>query len=396
MAYRNSYIQLNMQEDGIYLNIYPPVDNGRSLSYDEVSYYLQKMKITEFDMVAVNNALKTLNKYTEIKISNQKMLPVGEYLSVIISEDKMTATGRFYPPSTGGNSDGVLMNEQEIINDLVRVGIKFGPVKENISNFLKDRTYCTDIVLAKGQAPVDGVDAVIEYKFAVDRTAKPKANDDGSVDFHQLDIISHVSEGDLLAVLTPADYGRPGIDVQGKPIKQRKANNKVLKYGKNIRISEDKLKLYSEVSGHAIVEQEKVIVSNVFEVKGNVDNSTGDIDYDGNVSIKGNVLTGFTVKARGDIEVDGIVEGAKLKADGQIILKRGIQGMNKGSLEAKGNIVAKFIENTTVRSGGYITAGAIMHSRVYAKSDVVVKGKKGFISGGEVKSGTKISVKTAG
>ena len=56
----------------------------------------------------------------------------------------------------------------------------------------------------------------------------------------------------------------------------------------------------SQVSGHVILENDKIFVSNVLELV-NVDNSTGDIDYEGDVVVKGNVLAGFTVKATGDI-----------------------------------------------------------------------------------------------
>lgn len=73
----------------------------------------------------------------------------------------------------------------------------------------------------------------------------------------------------------------------------------------------------SQVSGHVILENDKIFVSNVLELV-NVDNSTGDIDYEGDVVVKGNVLAGFTVKATGDITVSGIVEGATVIA-GEIL-----------------------------------------------------------------------------
>jgi len=100
--------------------------------------------------------------------------------------------------------------------------------------------------------------------------------------------------------------------------------------------------------------------------------------------------------ASGDIIVNGAVEGANLKAGGQIILKRGIQGMNKGVLTAGSNIIARFIENSEVNAGGYVSAEAILHSTVSAKGDVVVDGKKGFVTGGSVRSGSMIQVKAAG
>ncbi|MBQ8038297.1 MAG: DUF342 domain-containing protein, partial [Lachnospiraceae bacterium] len=52
---------------------------------------------------------------------------------------------------------------------------------------------------------------------------------------------------------------------------------------------------------------------------------------------------------------------------GHIILKRGIQGMDRGVLKANGNVISRFIESATVEAGGYVSADAIMHSNVSAK-----------------------------
>lgn len=109
------------------------------------------------------------------------------------------------------------------------------------------------------------------------------------------------------------------------------------------------------------------MVSDVYDVPANVDVSTGDIEYKGTVHVNGNVLTGYMIQATGDIIVNGVVEGAILIAGGNIVLKRGMQGMTKGSLSAAGNITAKFIENSEVRCEGTLMCDAILHSDVECK-----------------------------
>ena len=182
----------------------------------------------------------------------------------------------------------------------------------------------------------------------------------------------------------------------GRPIKPAKVNDVLLKFGKNIHLSEDGLIMYSDVSGHVTLVEDTVFVSDTYEVAADVSASTGDIEYDGNVKVKGNVVTGFTVRAKGDIYVDGIVEGASLYADGNIVLKRGIQGGGRGYLEAKGDIISKFIENSTVVADGNVSADAIMHSNVTTKANIKVTGKRGLVTGGELKCGGEIVLKTAG
>lgn len=133
----------------------------------------------------------------------------------------------------------------------------------------------------------------------------------------------------------------------------------------------------------------------MFEVE-NVDNSTGNIEYDGSVMINGNVGTNFSVRAKGNIEVKGVVEGATLEAGGNIIIARGMNGMGKGILKAGGNVIAKFIENSKISADGYVSTESILHSEVMAGTEITVSGKRGFITGGRVSAANAIRVKTLG
>lgn len=127
-----------------------------------------------------------------------------------------------------------------------------------------------------------------------------------------------------------------------------------------------------------------------------MDTSTGNIEFDGDVVVNGNVCSNFSVKASGNVEVRGVVEGADIDAGGNITIARGMNGMSKGSLRAKGNIIAKFIENASAQANGYVEAGSLMHSNVMAGTEVHVNGKRGFISGGHVAATTLIEGKILG
>jgi len=391
MVYRNGFFQLVIRPEGVFVKAFPPRNGGRSIDFDELTTYLNSKKIS-YDLKGLHTQVTTATEPVLIKISNEKVYPEGEKLELRMDATRMTVTGRFIPPSTGGAP----MKKEDILGELSFMGIRYGVKLDVIDQYLAEREYCTDFVLAEGKEPRHGKDAEIIYHFNTSHSAKPKQNEDGSVDFHDLDVIARVEKGDLLATLIKEDPGEPGMDVNGNVLKPRVVKRLALKYGKNITLSEDGLKLFSDVSGHVSLDGDRVFVSDTYIVPANVDNSTGDINYDGNVEVKGNVITGFTVVASGDIIVNGAVEGANLKAGGQIILKRGIQGMNKGVLTAGSNIIARFIENSEVNAGGYVSAEAILHSTVSAKGDVVVDGKKGFVTGGSVRSGSMIQVKAAG
>ncbi len=393
MKYKHGFFQLAEKEDGVYLRIYPPVAGGKKISMESLLFYLRQKKIEGYDFDTLRKTVLEAEKPTEMKLNNQvKPYAEDEYLQVMISPDRKMAVGRFYPPSPKGK----FMKKEDILSDLELAGIRHGIVETMIDAYIKNRQFCVNVLLAKATPPTEGRDASIEYHFDTSAQAKPRIMEDGSVDFHQLDNIVHIGKGECLATLSPMIEGTEGMDVCGNPLLPKKVTNLALKYGKNISLSEDGLKIFSDVSGHVSLAEGTVFVANTYDVPADVNASTGDIEYDGNINITGNVITGFSVKATGDIYVKGAVEGAELTAGGDIVLNRGMQGMDRGYLKAGGNVISKFIENATVAAGGYVTADAIMHSRVTAKGNILVKGKRGLITGGELHSGTMIFAKTIG
>ena len=243
------------------------------------------------------------------------------------------------------------MTLREFIGDLEYKKIRCGLQVDAITGYFKNRRYCTDITIALGIEPVHGTDASIEYHFNTDKNAKPTLLEDGSVDFFHLNVVNDCKAGDELATLTPADPGQYGMTVLGEKVKPRNVKVKQLKFGHDIKLSEDKLHIYSEVNGHVELAGEQVFVSNVLEVE-NVDTATGNVEYNGSVKVNGNVATNFEVKATGDIEIKGVVEGARIEAGGNIVIVRGNNGMGKAELIAGGNIISKFLENTKVEAGG--------------------------------------------
>ncbi len=387
----NGYFKLDKRKDGAYLMVFPPEDMGNSVDPVEVTRYLDGFNI-DYEKNVVYDVVKNCTEPKEVRLTTLQLGNIDETVFVSMTNEATSAIARFYPPSTGGR----LLSKDDIIYQLGRQGVKFGIDEEAISLFLNDRKYCTSYILADAEMPEEGSDAVITYHFNTDLSRKPKQNEDGSVDFHKLDNVCLVEKDQCLATLTPAVHGKPGTDVMGRPINPKKVQVKFLRQSKNTHLSPDGLNLYCNCNGHASLVEGQIFVLDTYTVPANVDASTGDITYNGNVEITGNVNTGYKVTATGDIIVNGIVEGAIIEADGQIVLKRGIQGMSRGVLRAGTNIVSRFIESAEVSAGGFVQTESIMHSKVSAGGEILVRGKKGFITGGSIRSGKYIEAKTAG
>lgn len=386
----NGYFQLLGHEDGTYLRVFPPKAGGQKLQIKEVMNYLTSHGIL-YDLKKLNDVVETATQETDVLLNLDPLKPERESYFLSVDQEHMKAIARFYAPSDGGE----LMTKEELLKDLSMRHITSGICEEAIADFFDERKYCTSIVVAQGTAPRMGTDARIEYFFQTDRKAKPAVHEDGSVDFHDLNAINHCNAGDVLARLIPADPGDSGVNIYGERIKPRDVKRMTLQFGKHIQLSEDRLTITSEVNGHVSLTGGRVFVSDVLHVE-NVDNATGDITYGGSVQVSGNVFTGFAVKAEGNIEVLGVVEGAVLEAGGNITIARGMNGMSRGSLSAKGHVVAKFLENATVSAGEYISTESILHCNINAGTEIEVTGRRGFITGGHVLATNKITTKTLG
>jgi uncharacterized protein (DUF342 family) len=387
---QNGFFQLVNDFNGYGIALYPQEGFGEDIREDEVWKYLDELHIS-YDKKRIEAQIH-FGERGICHLGEGECPACDETYTLVVSEDGMVATVRFIPPSETGKrltKDGFL---QDIKRKNIVYGLMDGALREH---FETDGMYCTDIMVAKGKKPVQGQDARIEYSFNTNQHKRPAHREDGRVDYFNLTTINQCRKGQVLARIIPEQPGEAGYDVYGKATKPKDVKKETLKFGKNIELSEDKLSIISQVDGHVSVVDKKVVVSSVYQVKG-VNVSTGNINYDGSIEITGNVDANFEVKAGGNVVVNGLVEGATIIAGGNIIIAKGMNGMGKGYLRARGDVIVKFLENARIVTGGYLETEAILHCTVSSGSDVRVDGRRGIILGGRVQAANSITAKAIG
>ncbi|MDF1616799.1 DUF342 domain-containing protein [Petrocella sp. FN5] len=388
----DGYFEIKTGSDGIYLEVLEAKKGGKNVEIQEITNELKNMNIETYDLASLEELLKMEGfESIEMKIAEpiEDSNEDDDYFRIEISENKMSAYITFYKSSRP-------FNKEEIIKDLGSRGVKHGVDMELLEALVAERELNNAYLIAKGTPPTHETEAVIEHYFKTENDVRPTMDEDGNVNYHKLNVIAHVKEGQLLSRLIPGTQGIDGIDLHGNLLTPKKAKVVKLKYGKNISLNEDKTEITAACDGLVKIIEDKVVVNDAYDVPNNVGNSTGDIDFDGTVIVHGNVITGFKVKARGDIEVLGVVEGAEIISGGSIILHKGIQGMGKSNIQAANNIKAKYIENANVTAGGDVHSEAILHSMVTCKGTITVEGKKGMISGGTVRAGQGVTTRILG
>ena len=387
----NGYFRVTPTGATTDLELFAPTDGGTALAIYTVSDFLTSRGI-EFNLSTLNTAVEqAATKDTRVTLNRVPAIPLGESADLKVSQDKMEVYMFLYAPTEGA----ARMGADDIRKFLESRNVKFGYEVETILDIVENPRYCEDILIAKGVAPSDTTDGSIEYLFNTDNSKRPTLLEDGSVDFFHLNNINSCAEGQVLARMKPASKGEPGQSVEGTLIPARDPKVVQFKYGNNIRVSDDGTELIATSNGNVSLVGDQVFVSNSITFE-EIGTATGNIDYEGDVVISGNVETNFEVRAKGNVTVNGVVEGAYIEAGGNIIIAKGVNGMGRAKLSAGGNIIAKYMENVEANAGGFISSEAIMHSNISAGGDILVDGRKGVISGGKATSGGCIEVKTLG
>jgi len=282
------------------------------------------------------------------------------------------------------------------------------------------------VVIAQGVPPVQGEDSKLNLKDEQEEEEEENNEDEeGNIDYREISTLISARENEVVATLLPPTPGKSGTDIFGREIPPNKGQDLNISAGENVQavsktayanslyesgyISEQDANKYSDeqieitefvalASGALKFEGNTISVTELFETKGDVDYSTGNIRLEkGSVKINGTVLSGFTVSTPQDIYVNGTIEDALAEAGNNITVKGGIVSGEWGKVTAKGSISAHYIENAHIECGQDLTVTQnISNSNINAKGFVYAKKGKGAIQGGTIRSNAGIEVNETG
>ncbi|MCL6635207.1 MAG: FapA family protein [Peptococcaceae bacterium] len=217
----------------------------------------------------------------------------------------------------------------EIMQEMTRRNISFGIKHDEIQEILakpEDGLY----LIAEGIPPGDTVDERVELNFAAGPGEQKVSAESEKVNFRDMVEIPSVEPGALLAVKHFGVQGTPGRKVTGDIIPPAKPQVFELVGGKGVEISPDGSKAYASIGGRPVARKTGnryfIDVEPVLHKKGDVDISSGNIRFKGDVVVHGNVCEGMTVQAAGKIDIRGMVFQARIAAQGDIKAGRNIMG----------------------------------------------------------------------
>jgi uncharacterized protein (DUF342 family) len=385
---------VQLRYEGAFLKVSSPKGNGKKAVEAQAMQALHNRGVTEIDQGLVKRmVLDAVGEYINVgKFARQ---PINDTaISVEVSEGEMKACMQVLPPGIGGCD---LSLESYLI--LLRGNNVIHGVKEDfLADFADRPIYREKVEVAEGTKAIDGNDAYIQYNFETDQTkVRLRESSDGRVDFKELNIIQNVVQSQPLAKKIPAEMGVAGKTVTGKMLLAKNGKDTALPVGNNVRVADDGATILANINGQVVLANNKINVEPVLTIAGDVNLKTGNVIFLGTVIINGNVEDGFSVKAAGNIEVNGTVSKAELDAEGDVIIHQGINGKSGGMIKAGRSVWARFIQNATVEAGSMVVASdGIINSQVDANSRIVCQGKRANIMGGRLRASEEINAKVLG
>jgi uncharacterized protein (DUF342 family) len=228
-----------------------------------------------------------------------------------------------------------------------------------------------DVLLVEGVPPVPGQDGWIEWDPECDPDRTRPAEGEDEVDYYARSNIVSVSAGSLVCTVHPAIQGEPGRDIYGHDVPPRKGRRPPISFGDSIVPDETAPdRMIARISGRLNIIGPRAWITPLLVVNRNVDFACGNIDFDGDVMVRGNVLDLFSVKATHGIVVRGLIEAAQVECGGTIVAVGGIAGKEKAVIRSGGSVKARFVDNATVE-----VAGDVYIQREIVNSKVVVTGR---------------------
>ena len=175
--------------------------------------------------------------------------------------------------------------------------------------------------------------------------------------------------------------GKPECPFRACPCRLIPASPCQLTAGEGVELKFNDRAAFATKAGRAVYDRNRLSVVDSILVRGNVDLTIGNINFNGSVEIKGDVPDDFDVKSSQDLVVRGTAGACHIESGGSMTLGS-MAGKEIGEIVCKGDLHVGYLNQVTVHCfGDVIVKNEIRNSLVKATGRVVVE--RGAIIGGE-------------
>ncbi|MRG85036.1 flagellar assembly protein A [Salinibacillus xinjiangensis] len=266
-------------------------------------------KETSWQVSLVENGLKAILKVDPGFIVNHRIKDVDpdKHIDLVIEESREVHNSLEY--------EDVLKKLQDF---RVIYGIQHNEIVQAINAVEPG-----EFVVAKGRSAHPGNHGWLDLKVDVNSMNGLVEDESGNVDFRETKFIPNVEKGQVIGIIYPPKPGIPGVTVTNEPLPAKQTYPLKIASGRGVIEVGDKL--VATESGRPFIEQRGHLVKATILEKliheGDVNLSSGNIRFIGDVEIIGQVEENMTVDAGGDIFVHKSVSEADLTSSKAMVVK---------------------------------------------------------------------------
>lgn len=306
---------------------------------------------------------------------------------IIIALDRMRALLRL--PA------GVALAVDRLRSLVAEAGLKHGLDPTALRAALLPAPQPRELIIARGTPPVICTDGACDLLVAERPPLVPNAQ--GFLDFHGWSSVVEVHAGQVLARCTTAKTGRAGCDVLGavQPLVPGRDADPAELAGDGVEVvtgADGGPELHASRSGILARQGDgRLTVLSVLLIDGDVDLGTGSLDTVLPIVIHGDIKHGFSVKSGSDIVVGGLVEDARVSAQGNLEVRGGIlPGAQR--VKAHGSLTAGSIRGREMKCGELAVRESLRDCLVQCTAGITAK----EIAGGALTAADSIRCEVLG
>jgi uncharacterized protein (DUF342 family) len=245
-------------------------------------------------------------------------------------------------------------------------------------------------LVARGKAMQQSQNGKFESPF-LEGLAPGHVREDGTIDFHDRELLKSVPQGTALGRVTKPRAGVPGQLVDGTPRTPEPVSDATPELGPGAAMRADG-EIHATRAGIVLCTPHQIDVVDRHVHDGAVDLRSGHLHMRGSLHVKGDVRGGFRVYATGDVEIAGEVDNGSVYAGGNARVRGGVRGGASASVCAELDLSVHHAESATLHAGRLLQIGQAVHTSLAAVR-VEVAGK---LHGGQASAEHCVLVREAG
>ncbi|MDD3223546.1 MAG: FapA family protein [Clostridium sp.] len=306
-------------------------------SKNEIQYKIKEDNVPKRNL-EISKSPDEMQAYITIEYTNQKVYKLkdeSENYEVKLETEKI---GENKPP---------IYTEEELIKELNANKVVYGILKDELRKCTSEEgvNHC---LIAKGDKVQNDTDDTVDIKFNTEKNVKFNEDSEGRIDFKSIGFVDSIEKGSVVAVKKSGVEGKNGKKISGEVVKKESGKRTTIKAGNGCEFKDENT-IIASIGGKPSVIGNKFSVFYVHEVNSDVDMKTGNIKFNGNIVVYGNINENMLVESGNDVNVFKNVENASVIAKGNVNIP---QNVIYSKIQAGGNDIEKLNDIEIINSLG--------------------------------------------